>query len=118
MFDFALDLSTLLGAAFAVSFFSQWINNTWKLTGGWAQLRTWVVGESLAMICMKFHIGIFAEPVFDITALPLWAIDSILGLSAALLANYGYDKIKFVKAFLEVIKIRVVVGDSGSARKV
>lgn len=106
-----IDLTTLLGVAALITLLAQWMNNSWKLSGWGARVRTWVVGILLGLTGMKLGLGIFAAPIFEITWIPLWLIDSILGFCAALIANLGYDKLPLVKAFLELVRIRVPVGD-------
>ena len=103
--------STLIGVSALIVFLAQWANNSWALTGWAARIRTWVIGALLALAGMRLQLGIFAAPVIGIGWMPLWAADVILGILAAVLANLGYSKLDVVKTFLELIKLRVPVGD-------
>ena len=107
-----IDLSTFVAVVFTINFLAQWANNSWTLDGWGARIRSWVMGILVGLIGMELKIGIFATPIFDPTIVPLWAVDSILGFLAALVANFGYDKLPFVKLMLEWLKIRVDLGDT------
>ena len=105
-----LDLTTFVGTVASVIFFTQWIDNTWHLVDWPARIRSWCVGILLGLIGMKFQLGIYADPVFGIVWMPLWLVDSILGFLAAFVANLGYKYTDWVKAFLQLIQIKVPIG--------
>ena len=85
---------------------SEFVDKFWDLDGVAAQIRTWAIGIVLGAAGGIFGLGMFADPaVCGEAAMPAVLCGAIVGLVAAILANFAF-LLPVVKWVLEKVKIR------------
>lgn len=116
--DAFMDFGSIAAVAVIVMHLEEFIDRLWDLEGWAARIRTWAEGIALAGVGYVFGIGIFAQSAIQgyvtdalpfIQNLPPLAIAGFFGLICGVIANLGFDKLKYVKQFMEFTKVRVPV---------
>jgi len=77
---------------------SEYLTRFTKVYGLWAQIQSWAISIAIALLGYFLQLGIFEGINL------LWTF--IYGISAGLIANGLFD-FELIKAFLELIKVRI-----------
>lgn len=115
-----LNIGSIIGVAVLINAFEEVIDRFWNLDGNAAQIRTWFWGLAFAVLGFYLDAGIFSKDFITealsgsfniLTKIPAIVIALFFGFLSALLSNLGFNKIKYVKILLEILRLRVPIDE-------